>query len=323
MNNRWLAPIAFISGLFISAVAAYFSILGLTKLFASAAMAVAILGVSIEIGKLVSASWLFHNWKIAPRLLKGYMASAVVVLMLITSLGIWGYLNKSYADQTAPMTQTNIELTAVRAEMKTQEDRIKSANIGIDQINRIVSRKIEDTKTDTSLAAVRQTRQQLSSYETERKAAQNKLAELRQQEAKLTSANQTIAHEVGPINYIARALYGDTEQTTVDKAVQIVIVLLVLVFDPLAIALLLAANFSLGKRPVEIEEVPGTEFTQTGPPDEQIWGIYPTTPVPPAPEPVHETVTFEEVSEPLQHIDETEKIGEVIYHDDGTKSIKG
>ncbi len=337
MNNRWLAPIAFLSGLLISGVAAWFSIIGFTKLFASIATTMIVFGAAIEVGKLVSASWLFHNWIIAPRLLRYPMIVMVVILMFLTSMGVWGYLNKSYADQTAPMGQTNIELATVRAEIKTQEDIVANAKTQVEQINRIVNKRIDAKGDDTSLAALRQTNKQLSSIETERKKAQASLATLRQQEAKLLAANQTIAHEVGPINYIAKTFYGDSEQATVDKAVQFVILLLVLVFDPLAIALLLAANFSMGKQPVKVQS-------------KEVYSVGGWTPTPVTSDELiqhlntktEEPETIVEVGEPIQGADEVGSvedepvtppfrfapppengIGHVIHHPDGTKSYKG
>lgn len=342
MNNRWLATIAFLSGLLISGVAAWFSIIGFTKLFASIATTMVIFGAAIEVGKLVSASWLFHNWIIAPRLLKYPLIAMVCILMFLTSMGVWGYLNKSYADQTAPMAQTNIELNVVKAEIKSQEEALANAKAQADQISRIVNKRIDAKGDDTSLAALRQTNKQLSSVESDRKKIQASLATLRQQQAKLESANQVIAHEVGPINYIAKTFYGNSDQDTVDKAVQFVILLLVLVFDPLAIALLLAANFSMGKKP--LADSAGMVYSVQYSPDD---------PTPVTSEELiqhlntnktEEPETIMEVREPIHDADEAgsatqeleieppfqfvkpesdTSIGQVIHHADGSTSYKG
>lgn len=317
ISNKWLTPIALLSGLFISGVAAYFSILGLTKLFASAAIAVAIFGASIEIGKLVTASWLFHNWRTAPRLLKSYMISAVVVLMLITSLGIWGYLNKSYADQTAPMQATNIELSTIKKELDIQQQRVIDAKKNIDQINNIIDKRISSDKDDLS-ARNRLAKDRLAA-QTEIKEANKEILRLQKESAKLETSNQVISHEVGPINYIAKLIYGNSDPTAVDKAVQFVIILLVLVFDPLAIALLLAANFSMKREVVE----PAVPSLLEGLTVEPLKPKIETEP----------EIVVEEVSEPLPDFDEIKEveerlpqdkgIGEVIYHPDGSTSYKG
>jgi predicted alpha/beta hydrolase family esterase len=323
MNNKWLSPIALLSGFLISGVAAYFSILGLSKLFASAAFAVIIFGISIEIGKLVSASWLFHNWRIAPKLLKTYMFCAVGVLMLITSLGIWGYLNKSYADQTAPMTVTNIELVAKRKELEIEQSRVTAARKNLAQIDSIVDKRIASDKDD--LGARQRLNRDRTAEQKEIKDANSRIITLQKEIAQLETSNQAIAHEVGPINYIAKLVYSNDDPNAVDKAVQIVIILLVLVFDPLAIALLLAANFSMGKKSILIKP------NETGPiavtSDELI--EYKKQ--------QDQSVEVSEIKESILESDEnghieesafkplnSEKgIGEVIHHDDGTISYKG
>ena len=94
-----LAMSTLLTALGISAVAAYYSIVGLMAIFSASAMSIAIMGVVLEIGKLITASWLYQNWKRVPFLLKSYLTLAVIVLMFITSMGIFGYLSKAHIDQ--------------------------------------------------------------------------------------------------------------------------------------------------------------------------------------------------------------------------------
>ena len=95
----------------ISAVAAWYSIIGLMAIFSAAAIAIAIMGGVLEVGKLVTASWLYQNWKRVPKILKGYLTGAVVVLMFITSMGIFGFLSKAHMDQAASAGDAGAQVT--------------------------------------------------------------------------------------------------------------------------------------------------------------------------------------------------------------------
>ena len=94
-----LAICTLFTALAISAVAAFYSIVGLMAIFSASAMSIAVMGIVLEVGKLITASWLYQNWKRGPLLLKSYLTIAVVVLMFITSMGIFGYLSKAHIDQ--------------------------------------------------------------------------------------------------------------------------------------------------------------------------------------------------------------------------------
>ena len=94
-----LALVTLITALGISAVAAFYSIVGLMAIFSASALSIAVMGIVLEIGKLITASWLYQNWKRVPFLLKSYLTIAVIILMFITSMGIFGYLSKAHIDQ--------------------------------------------------------------------------------------------------------------------------------------------------------------------------------------------------------------------------------
>ena len=120
-----IAVITLLTALAISAVAAFYSIVGLMAIFSASATSIAVMGVVLEIGKLVTATWLYHNWIKVPRLLKYYLTSAVVVLMFITSMGIFGYLSKAHIEQTTIASDFTIQVKEIESQIQRQYKDIK------------------------------------------------------------------------------------------------------------------------------------------------------------------------------------------------------
>jgi len=124
-----------LSALSISAVSAYFSIIGLTTMFPSAFWSIVIMGGVLEIGKLVSASWLHHNWRVAPRSLKIYLTTAVVVLIFITSMGIFGFLSKSHIEHQKSAEKNAILMTQIDDKISREQEYISRQKEYIDQLS--------------------------------------------------------------------------------------------------------------------------------------------------------------------------------------------
>jgi hypothetical protein len=122
----------------ISGVAAWYSIVGLMAIFSSAAVAIAIMGGVLEVGKLVTASWLYHNWQTAPRVLRWYLTSAVVVLMFITSMGIYGFLSKAHIDQMIITGDNSLEISTIQSRIDREQRIIDDANKVISQLDSAV-----------------------------------------------------------------------------------------------------------------------------------------------------------------------------------------
>jgi len=230
----------FLAGFFLSASAAYYSMLGLTAIFSGAFIPILVMGGSLEFAKLVTASWLYRSWKHISLFVKTYMTSAVVILMFITSMGIFGFLSKAHLENSV---NKNADVSAEYATVKAD----------VDQDNKIVSdidkqlEKLDNTSKDDYNIMSRQNklRTQLAA---DKKAAQKRL---RENNKKLAEANlqvQKVEVEVGPLKYIAELIYGESARDHLDNAVRIVILLLVFVFDPLAVMLLIAAS-----KPTEVK----------------------------------------------------------------------
>lgn len=242
----------------ISAVAAFYSIAGLVAIFSAAAIPIIIMGVVLEIGKLVTASWLYHNWKTVPFLLKTYLTSAVVVLMVITSMGIFGFLSKAHLDQTISVGDNTVIIERLEQKIAREQRNITDAEKVIAQLDQAVQvlMDYDRIRGDDGAIAVRQSqREERTQLETIIDESQDTIDELEGQKLELSKEQIALEAEVGPIKYIAELVYEDG-QSNLDEAVRGVILLLVFVFDPLAVLLLIAANMSFSQlRPQESVQI--------------------------------------------------------------------
>jgi hypothetical protein len=248
MQSRILTFLVFITGIAISAVAAYYSIIGLTSIFAGAFWPIIIMGSVLEVGKLVATSWLYNNWKQAPLLIKSYLFAAIGVLMLITSMGIFGFLSKAHIEQQLQLnTGVTEQVEILNNDIAFQQERIADLDKQIKVIDDSINKMIEKGQTKSSLTAAKQQKEARQALVDEKKKETDKLSEIKSQRIKLESEFKKIEAEVGPIKYVAELIYGSSDQEIVDKAIRFVIMLLIFVFDPLAILLLLAFNISVSR----------------------------------------------------------------------------
>lgn len=227
----------------LSGIAAYYSIIGLIAIFSSAPLPVAVMGASLEVAKLVTASWLYRNWNDSPRWMKYYFFVAVVILMIITSLGIFGYLSKAHIDSTIGNANVVLEIKEIEQTIQIQQKNISNAQRSLDNLDDAV----EKSKPE-NMAALR-TRQQrerdrllkeISTANAEIKKLNSEMVEKRKEQIKLES-------DIGPLKYIAELVYGKSAENHFDSAVRFVIILLVIVFDPLAVLMVVATNYNINK----------------------------------------------------------------------------
>jgi len=241
--------ITLFTALLLSSVAAYFSVVGLMAVFASAAIPIAIMGGTLELAKVVTASWVYRNWDTAPSIIRTYLTISVVVLSLITSLGIFGYLSKAHLDQAIPSGDIAARLALIDERIKVEKDNIDVNRKAIKQMDESVDQvmgRSTDEKGADKAASLRKAQQKernrlLNEIETYNK----RVSTLNEERAPIASEIRKVEAEVGPIKYIAALIYDTSDTDTLEKAVRWVIISLVLVFDPLAILLLIAANISL------------------------------------------------------------------------------
>jgi len=242
----FLTLLTFLSAISISVIAAGYSIVGLATLFAGAVVPIIAMGSALEVGKLVAASWLYHNWDSdVPRLLKGYLFGAIIVLIFITSLGIFGFLSKAHLDQVKPTSGNNIKIELLDKQINQQNLIIERAEKQISLLDKALEVYIDKEYVTRGLKERKKQEEERNTLNTAINEASDKIAELTNQKASLSLEQDKIEAEVGPIKYVAELIYGEQAQDNFDKAVRFVILILIFVFDPLAVLLLIAANISL------------------------------------------------------------------------------
>ena len=233
----------------LSTVAAYYSIIGLTAIFAGAVIPVIIMGSILEVGKITTTVWLRKYWKRAGWLLKLYLVPAVVALAVLTSMGIFGFLSKAHMEQGITSGDAQSKVAIYDEKIKTAKDNIDANRKALKQmdeaVDQIMGRSTTETGADKAVAVRRSQQKERGRLLAEIEAEQKKVSSLSEERAPLASEMRKVEAEVGPIKYIAALIYGDNaDQNMLESAVRWVIILLVVVFDPLAIALVLAANAS-------------------------------------------------------------------------------
>ena len=232
----------------LSAVAAYYSIMGLVAIFAAASTPIFIMGSLLEVSKLVVASWLYRSWKKIPKLMMAYFTVALVVLMMLTSMGIFGYLSKAHLDQAVPTGDVAAKLSLIDEKIKTEKENIDASRKAISQldqqVDQTISRTTDANGADRAVAIRRGQQKERARLLAEIGEAQTKVSKLNEERAPIASEVRKVEAEVGPIKYIAALIYDQAaSEDTLEKAVRIVIMMIVLVFDPLAVLLLIAANW--------------------------------------------------------------------------------
>ncbi len=251
----------------LSAIAAYYSIVGLIAIFASAPIPIAIMGGSLEVAKLVTASWLYRNWQDAPRMLKWYFTSAVAVLMLITSLGIFGYLSKAHIDQTSSTSETSSKVAVYDEKIKTAKENIEASRRQLKQMDEAVDQVLARSTTEQGATRANTIRRSQagdrSSLAKDIEANQKTIVNLNEESAPLRAEVRKVEAEVGPLKYIAELIYGEEANNHLDSAVRFVIILLVLVFDPLAVLMVIAGNYNLSQ--LKRKEVPEQTKVEAAP----------------------------------------------------------
>lgn len=246
-----LGILLLLAGLTISAVAIYYSVLGLAAIFAAATIPIYVMGGVLEVSKLIAASWLKANWNRATSFIKWYMSFAVVILMMITSMGIFGFLSKAHLDQAVPTGDVAAQVALIDEKIKTQRDNIEAARAALTQMDAQVTQRLSGRNVDQSAERSVQIRRQQAPERTRLQAeistAQKEISKLNEERAPVASQLRKVEAEVGPIKYIAQFVYGqEADQNILEKAVTWVIILIVIVFDPLAVAMLLAAQMTFG-----------------------------------------------------------------------------
>lgn len=244
-----LPNLTLLTALALSTTAAWFAIVGLMTIFPAKATAILIMGGFIEVGKIVATIWLREYWTRSGWQFKAVLMPMVCILMLLTSMGTFGFLSGAHSEQSAVSGDVSAKVSIIDEKIKTQRDNIELARKALqqmdDQVNQRLSRSDNEQGAERAVTIRRQQAPERNRLQKEITDAQSIITKLNEERAPIASQLRKVEAEVGPIKYIAALVYGDNpDSNTLEKAVRWVIILLVIVFDPLAIALVLAGNSS-------------------------------------------------------------------------------
>lgn len=247
-SEKVIAYLTLLSGLTISAVAVYYSVSGLTAIFAAAVVPIIIMGVALEISKIIASVWLKQNWAIAPTPIKIYLSVSVALLMGITSMGIFGFLSKAHLDQNVPTANVAAQVASIDEKIKTERENIEAARTELKQmsttVDQAMSRTADERGADKAAAIRKSQQRERTALMANISQGQQRIVVLNAERTPIAVDLRKVEAEVGPIKYIAAFFYGSTDSTILEKAVTWVIILIIIVFDPLALILLIASQIS-------------------------------------------------------------------------------
>ena len=249
--------ITFLTAISISVIAAGYSIIGLATLFAGAKVAIIAMGSALEVGKLVAASWLYHNWRnpLLPKTIKAYLTSAVLVLVFITSIGIFGFLSKAHLDQVRPAGDNAVKMELIDKQIEQQNVIIVRAEKTLNLLDKGLEVYIDKEYVTRGLKERKNQKEERDFLNDEIRIAMDTIQVLITEKGGLEIEQLRIEADVGPLKYVAELIYGEEEaRDHFDEAVRLIIIFLIFVFDPLAVLLLIAANISLRSRNVAKEK---------------------------------------------------------------------
>lgn len=251
----FLTYLTLISGISLSIIAAGYSIIGLAALFAGATTAIYAMGGALEVAKLVMASWLYNNWKspLLPKSIKYYLTSAVVILIFITSVGIFGFLSKAHLDQVVPENNNALQIQIIDEQIEQRQNTISRSQTQLEKMDELVINTTEETSwfSSSSQRAIDERNNQREErllLEKTIDESLNKINELSDKKAGIKTEQLKLEADLGPIKYVAEFIYGNEAENHFDKAVRIIIIILIFVFDPVAVLMLISANISFKER---------------------------------------------------------------------------
>ena len=244
-----MAFLLFFTAFVLSGIAAYYSVIGLIAIFSAATIPVAVMGGSLEAAKLVVASWLYRYWKSIPFLMKAYFTSALVILMIITSMGIFGFLSKAHSDQSLVSGDVSAKIAIYDEKIKTAKENIDANRRALKQmdeaVDQVMARSTSETGADKAVQIRRSQQKERSRLLTEIEAYQKTVTKLSEERSPIAAEVRKVEAEVGPLKYIAAMIYGDNpDENSLERSVRWLIILLIAVFDPLAVLMLIAANLT-------------------------------------------------------------------------------
>lgn len=271
-----------ITALCLSGIAAFYAVSGLVAIFAAAAVPIAIMGGALEAAKLVVASWLYRRWNDVNLLTKTYFTIALIVLMLLTSMGIFGYLSKAHLDQAGESGVNELQIAQIERQITREQKKITDAELVIAQLDAAVEALIQFDRIrgkDGAIATRENQKAERDSLNGIIESATTEIVALEERRFPLAQSQLDLELEVGPLKYVAELIYGDEAKSHFDETVRWVIMLIIFVFDPLAVMLVIAWNRELSltstkpTAPKSPKTKPKTDYwTEVRAEKERVWG---------------------------------------------------
>jgi len=268
LADKFIAYLALLSGLTISAVAIWYSVEGLVSIFAAAVTPIIVMGVVLEVSKLIATVWLKINWTRSPIFIRLYLLGAIAVLMVITSMGIFGFLSKAHSDQSLVSGDVQSRIAIYDEKIKTARENIEANRKQLKQmdeaVDQVMGRSTDEKGADKAVSVRKNQSRDRSALAKDIESNQKLIAKLNDQAAPIRAEVRKVEAEVGPIKYIAAFVYGDNPDANVlERAVTWVIIIIVSVFDPLAVILLLASQYSFQwfRKAEEEQQAEGASLT--------------------------------------------------------------
>ena len=263
MPKDSLAKLLFLCGVALSTIAVIIAIKGMMAIFPTSEIIIPTMIGILEVTKLVLAVWVHNNWSSISFMIKSYMSMALVVLMLMTSLSIFGFLSKTHLDQNVPAGDVVAKLSMIDDRIQIETDAVSYNRKLLSQmdnsVEQLVSRS-EDTKSiDKSIKVRKSQAKERTLLQTTILESQKKITILNEERSPIAASVRKIDAEVGPLKYIAALIYGDSlDVSLLEKAVRIVILMIVFVFDPLAVLILISVT---GNHKKKVKETAISEET--------------------------------------------------------------
>jgi hypothetical protein len=248
IKNYILPVLVLLSGIFISVISAYYSILGLVSIFSGATLLIMLMGSSLEIGKIISCLWLHKHWNDRIGFLKVYLSIAIIVLMGITSLGIYGFLTKANLKQSEGVNLNLSKVASLENNINREQSRLDLNNAQILQYNELLS-KLTTQDVRRASNERRRIQSEIKVLSKESKEISKTVDNLNTELLPYKSEINAVEVEVGTLLYISKLIYGDDYKEHLPQTLTALTLLIIFVFDPLAIGLLIASQKSFGLIP--------------------------------------------------------------------------
>lgn len=250
------AVIMLVVSLSLAGMVAYAAVYGFMAIFVASPTFALLLGIAIEAAKLTGISYLYRSWHDISRMIKYCLLLTTTITILLSAIGLFGFLTRAHLENQNPVANNSVEIAFIEQKIQTNEDVISSANAEIEAFNAEINKLIEfdkvsgKTGSKATRAEQEPRRAELNSMISE---AQDNILELRAQKFELDKTVNSYSTKIGPIMYVAEMVWGTSEEDNVDRAVRLLILIVMIVLDPMAILLLMGANALLMKRKADMD----------------------------------------------------------------------